>query len=183
MIQPWKKTRSRHLGDFRVFSLREDHAVSPRTGQEHPFYVIDSADWVNVIATTPNDELILIQQYRHGSKTVELEIPGGIIDPSDPSPLDAAIRELREETGYSGSNARPIGHVFPNPAIQSNTCHTILIENCQLLHPTEFDHAEDLATLLVPASQIPQMIAQGRFGHSLVVVALTYYDLLRRNIS
>lgn len=182
MIRPWQRTRSRPIGDFRVFSLREDHAISPRTGKEHPFYVIDCVDWVNVIAVTPHDELILVQQYRHGSNTVELEIPGGMMDPHDASPEAAAIRELREETGYEGVQPRVIGRVFPNPAIQSNTCHTVLVENCERRHPIELDHGEDLITQLLPVADLPRWIAHGRFGHSLVVVALTYYELLRRGV-
>lgn len=180
MIQPWKRTRTRPVGDFRVFTLREDHAVSPRTGQEHPFYVIDTVDWVNVVAVTPADELVLVEQYRHGSNTVELEIPGGMMDPHDASPEAAAIRELREETGYAGEGARVIGRVYANPAIQSNTCHTVLLENCTLQHAIELDHGEDLVTRLVPAAEIPDLVSRGRFGHSLVVVALYYYHLLRR---
>jgi len=181
MIRPWKRVGSQPIGDFRVFTLREDRAISPRTGSEHPFYVIDSVDWVNVIAVTPDDQLVLVEQYRHGSNTVELEVPGGMIDPEDPSPVDAAVRELREETGYEGRNPRVIGRIFPNPAIQSNSCHTILVEDCVLKHPTELDHCEDLITRLVPASQIPALVSEGRFGHSLVVVALYYYELHRRS--
>jgi 8-oxo-dGTP pyrophosphatase MutT (NUDIX family) len=182
MIRPWQRTSSRTVGDFRIFRLREDRAISPRTGQEHPFYVIDTVDWVNVIAVTPRDELVLVEQYRHGSNTVELEIPGGMMDSHDASPEAAAVRELREETGYEGVRPRILGRVFPNPAIQSNTCHTVLVEDCVLRHGIELDHAEDLITRLVPAGDLPGMIAAGRFGHSLVVVALTYFDLLRRGI-
>lgn len=179
MIRPWQRTGSQLVGDFRVFQLREDRAVSPRTGVELPFYVIDSVDWVNVVAVTPEDRLVLVEQYRHGSETVELEIPGGMMDPGESCPVAAAIRELREETGYEGEGARVIGRVFPNPAIQSNTCHTILIEGCQLKHPVNFDHGEDLATRLIPAAEIPGLVAGGRFGNSMVVAALYYYDLLR----
>lgn len=181
MIRPWQRTGSRLVGDFRVFQLREDRAVSPRTGAELPFYVIESVDWVNVIAVTPDDQLVLVEQYRHGSETVELEIPGGMMDPEETCPMATAIRELREETGYEGGDARVLGRIFPNPAIQSNTCHTVLIERCQLRHPTNLDHGEDLVTRLIPFSEIPGLVAGGRFGHSLVVVALYYYDLFRRS--
>jgi ADP-ribose pyrophosphatase len=181
MIRPWQRTGSRFVGDFRVFQLREDRAVSPRTGDELPFYVIESVDWVNVIAVTPYDELVLVEQYRHGSETVELEVPGGMMDPEETCPIATGIRELSEETGYEGGDARVLGKIFPNPALQNNTCHTVLIERCQLRHPTKLDHGEDLVTRLIPFSEIPELVASGRFGHSLVVVALYYYDLYRRS--
>ena len=120
MPRPWKTLGSKLLGDFRVFTIRSDRKVSPRTQSEHDFYVIDSASWVNVIAVTPDDQLVMVEQYRHGSNTVELEIPGGMMDPEDASPVAAGARELREETGYAGDAGRIIGEVFPNPAIQSN---------------------------------------------------------------
>ena len=76
MIRPWEKVRSTPVGDFRIFKLRSDVKLSPRTGKEHDFYVLDSVHWVNVIAVTPDQKLVMIEQFRHGSNTVELEIPG-----------------------------------------------------------------------------------------------------------
>ncbi len=182
MIQPWQKLGSRPLGEFRIFSLRSDRLISPRTQAEHEFLVIDCVNWVNVIALTPERQVVLIRQYRHGSGTVELEIPGGMVDPRDATPVEAGARELREETGYEGTRARIIGEIFPNPAIMSNTCHTILIEDCRLLHPVQFDQGEDLATELVSAAELPRLAAGGRFMHSLVMVALYHFDLWQRGL-
>ncbi len=80
-LKPWQKVSSKPLGNFRIFSIRSDGVISPRTQQPHDVYVIDCSNWVNVIATTPDRQLVMIEQYRHGSMTVELEIPGGMIDP------------------------------------------------------------------------------------------------------
>ena len=180
MLKPWIKTGSQQLGDYKIFRLRSDRSISPRTGKEHNFLVLDSVNWVNVVATTPDQQVVMIEQFRHGSGTVELEIPGGMMDPGDKSPDAAGIRELREETGYAGENPRIIGQIFPNPAIMSNTCFTVLVENCRCIHPVEFDHGEDLITRLVPIAQIPELIATGHIRHSLVVVGLYYFQLLRR---
>ena len=182
MILPWEKTGSKPVGDFRIFKIRSDTCVNPRTGKEHDFYVLDSVNWVNVIALTPDRKLVMIHQYRHGSGTVELEIPGGMMDPHETDPVVAAIRELREETGYEGENARVLGKIHSNPAILSNTTFTVLIENCHLKHGVEFDHGEDLATQLVPVAEIPKLVADEKIGHSLVVVALYHYDLWQRGI-
>ena len=180
MIRPWTKLDSQAHGDFRVFKLRSERRVSPRTGQVHEVFVLDAVNWVNVIAVTPDDQLVMIEQYRHGTETVELEIPGGVMDPHDASPVATGIRELREETGYEGENARLIGQVFPNPAIMSNTCYTVLIENCQLKHPVHFDSGEDLITRLVPVTEVAPLVAGGQIRHSLVVVGLYYFDLWQR---
>jgi 8-oxo-dGTP pyrophosphatase MutT (NUDIX family) len=180
MIKPWQKLSSKPLGDYRIFSVRSDEKISPRTGEKHDFYIIDCVDWVNVLAVTPDEQLVMVEQYRHGSNTVELEIPGGIMDASETSPVETAVRELREETGYEGEKARLLGNVFANPAIMTNTCHTVLVENCALKHPVEFDSGEDLITRLVPAAEIPQQVAAGKIRHPLVVVALYYFDLWRR---
>ena len=176
-VKPWEKVSSTPLGDYRVFRVRSDKAVSPRTKKLHDFYVLDCSNWVNVIALTPDGQLVMIEQFRHGSNTIELEIPGGIIDERDPSPEAAGIRELREETGFAGDTPTRIGEIFPNPAIMSNTCFTVLIENCQCLHPVEFDHGEDLVTRLVPVADVPGLVKAGTVRHSLVVVALYYFHL------
>lgn len=180
MIKPWQIIESKLAGDFRIFKLREERKISPRTGREHDVYVIDSANWVNVIAATPDDQLVMIEQFRHGSNTVELEIPGGIIDAKDASPVAAGIRELREETGYEGDDAQIIGTIYPNPAIMSNTCYTAFVRNCQLRHPVEWDHGEDIVTRLVPIADVPKLVASGQIRHSLVVVALYHFELFRR---
>lgn len=179
-IKPWRKLSSKPVGDYRIFTIRSDVKVSPRTGREHDFYVIESVNWVNVIALTTKGQLVMIDQYRHGSNTVEVEIPGGMIDPVDASPLEAGLRELREETGYEGSEAKVIGQIFPNPAIMNNTCYTVLVRNCELKHEIELDQGEDLAVRLVDLGEIPDLVRSGQVGHSLVAVALYHFDLYRR---
>jgi len=182
MITPWKKTGSKPIGDFRIFKLRSDVCINPRTGKEHDFFVLDTVGWVNVIALTPARELVMVQQYRVGSQTVELEIPGGMMDPGETDPVATAVRELREETGYEGENARLLGKVWSNPAILNNHTFTVLIENCHLRHDVDFDHGEDLTTRLVPAAEIPQLVADEKISHSLVVVALYHFDLWQRGL-
>ncbi|MBU6400471.1 MAG: NUDIX hydrolase [Verrucomicrobia bacterium] len=180
MIQPWKKVSSRAAGDFRIFTIRSDRKISPRTGEPHDFFVIDATNWVNVIALTPDEQLVMVEQYRHGTNTVELEIPGGMMDGSDTSPVAAGLRELREETGYAGESARVIGEIRPNPAIMSNTCYTLLVERCRPQHAVQFDHSEDLVTRLVPVSEATDLVATGKIRHALVVVALYHFELWRR---
>jgi 8-oxo-dGTP pyrophosphatase MutT (NUDIX family) len=182
MITPWKKINSRLLGDFRIFTVRADTKVSPLTQKEHDFFIIDAVNWVNVVAITPDNQLVMVEQYRHGSNTVELEIPGGMMDATDSSPVICGTRELREETGYEGTDARQIGDVWANPAIMSNICYTVLVENARCVHPLEWDHDEELATKLVPLAELPSLVALGKIRHPLVVVALYHLELLQRGL-
>jgi len=181
MIKPWPQLETRFLGDYRVFKLRSDFKTSPRTGRTHDFFVLDCANWVNVVAVTPDEQVVMVEQYRHGSNTTELEVPGGVMDPGDSSPVATAIRELREESGYEGGNARLLGQVLANPAIMTNTCFTVGVENCLLKHEVQFDSGEDLITKLVPIADLPDLVASGKIRHSLVVVALYHFHLSRRN--
>src|SRR5882724_792108 len=182
MFRSWEKRRSRPLRYFRIFTVRADTKISPLTKKEHDFFIIDSVNWVNIVAVTPDHQLVMVEQYRHGSNTVELEIPGGMMDTKDPSPEFCGQRELREETGYEGANARLIGDVWANPAIMSNKCFTVLVENCRCVHPLEWDHAEELITTLVPLAELPKLVASGKIRHPLVVVALYHFELLQRGL-
>jgi ADP-ribose pyrophosphatase len=180
MIEPWRLVSSTPLRDFRIFSVRSDRRISPRTGREHDFFVIDTVNWVNVVALTAEGQMVLIEQFRHGSGTIELEIPGGMMDAGDGSAEAAGARELREETGYEGDPPKIIGQVFPNPAIMSNTCFTVLVENCRCVRPVEWDSGEDLITRLVPRDQVPGLVASGQIRHCLVIAALYHFELWRR---
>lgn len=183
MIKPWPVIDSKALGDFRLFKLRSDRKISPRTGKEFDFLVLDCVNWVNVIAVTPDEQLVMVEQYRHGSNTVELEIPGGLMEEAEASAVEAGVRELHEETGYEGDSGEIIGQVYANPAIMTNTCYTVLVRNCRCRRETRFDHGEDIATRLVPVSEIPGLVREGKLGHSLVIAALYHFDLWRRQVS
>lgn len=179
-IQPWTRLASTPAGNFRIFTVRSDAKIHPRTGSEHDFYVIDCVNWANACAITPDRHLVMIEQYRHGSDTLELEVPGGMLDPHESDPMAGAVRELREETGYTGTRARIIGEMFPNAAIMSNRCHTVLVENATLTHSTEFDPSEDIRVRLVPLDEVPHLVARGVIRHAIVLAALHHLDLWQR---
>ncbi|MBI3096832.1 MAG: NUDIX hydrolase [Planctomycetes bacterium] len=168
MPEPWTRLSSRPAYACRIFRLTEDDLRAPHDGRTHTFVRMEAPDWINVIALTPDRrQVVLIEQYRHGTGRVTLEIPGGQVDPGEP-PLAAARRELQEETGYTAPEWHEIGRVNPNPAIQGNSCITWLALGAALTGAPDPDEAEDLAVRLSPLSTIPAMLARGEIAHALV---------------
>jgi 8-oxo-dGTP pyrophosphatase MutT (NUDIX family) len=174
MVKPWPRIRSQSNQSFRIFSIRTDTTISPRTGTEHDFYVIESEDWINVIPLTVDHQVVMIRQYRHGSRKVTLEIPGGLIDPGD-TPEEAAARELWEETGYQAEELVKIGLVNPNPALFTNRCYTFLARNVQKAHDPMPDQTEDIEVILIPLAEIPNLISKGEIDHAMVITAFYWY--------
>ena len=168
--KPWKVISSTRDRSYRVFSLRTDRAISPRTGMEHNFFILESSSWVNVIPLTPEQEVVMVRQYRHGTRNVTLEIPGGLVEKSD-TPEQAARRELFEETGYRPLETCSLGVVHPNPAIQNNECYTFLAKDVFFAGGQQQDEREDIEVLLRPLSAIPRLIRDGEITHSLVLAA------------
>ncbi|MDD3844921.1 MAG: NUDIX hydrolase [Syntrophorhabdaceae bacterium] len=173
MIKEWELLESKVDRDYRVFRIQSELAVSPRTKKVGTFYTIDTRDWVNVIPVTPEGKIVMIKQYRHGSKEVTLEIPGGLVDEEDAG--EAAQRELLEETGYAGDSVQLLGFVNPNPAIFNNRCYTYLIENAREISEKALDPDEDIEVVLMSSDEIPPIIAGGGINHSLVIVAFHFY--------
>lgn len=172
----WETVAREQLQDCRVFRVQRATARSPHTGADHPFYTIDADHWVNVVATTPRDELVMVRQWRHGARKLTLEIPGGIIDPGE-TPEAAAARELLEETGYAGSPVLPLGAVNPNPALFGNRVHTFLVERCEPVASVQNGPLEETHVELVPAIEIPDRLRAGEIDHALVIAALHWWSL------
>lgn len=179
MVEDWKKTDSQQLADYRIFTVRQDTRLSPRTGHKHNFFVLDAGDWINVIPVTPKGKVVLIHQFRHGTGQVTLEIPGGMVDDEDGDPAVAARRELLEETGYAAGDIIHIGSVEPNPAFLNNQCHTYLALDAHWVQSPQFDGAEDIAVEEVDLAEVPELIRNGRITHALVVAAFYHLDNYR----
>ena len=175
-IQPWQIHSCTSVLETRVFSVHQQVASSVTNPNKRGiFSVLDCPDWVNVIALTPDEQVVMIRQYRQGTGDVTLEIPGGMVDPGEDF-MRAGLRELTEETGGIGENAVQIGIVAPNPAIQNNRCATILVQNV-VLGEQCLEGNEEIEVHLYPLAAIPSLIRTGQITHSLVIAAFHHLHL------
>lgn len=177
LVPEWRQDQDEPLAETRIFTLRQLRAASPQApGRPGRFVYLDSPDWVNVVALTPPGEVVLIEQYRHGLGRVTLEIPGGMVDAGE-EPLAAGVRELREETGFAGGAAEVVGKVSPNPAIQNNWCHTVVVREAEAVARQALEAHEEIALRLEPVERVPDLIREGWIHHALVVAAFQHYWL------
>lgn len=167
-LQKWQLSKPKEIFHSKIFTIESHMAINPRNGVEDQYYTAKFPNWVNVIALTPQEEVILIRHFRHGSNRFEVEIPGGCIDPREAT-LDAAARELAEETGYTGEKPQLIGQTSPNPSLQDNTCFTVLIKNCQLTQDVHLDDGEDIEVFKIPLSEVRDLIFSGKISNTMAV--------------
>ena len=143
MIKKWKKKSSKYLLNNKIFKMREDLVTSPKLGSDHSVWVMEVPTWVNIIPITTDGEVILVNQHRFGMDKSSLEIPGGMADLNE-NPMEAAIRELKEETGYEAKEVIEIGRVESNPAIMSNHTYTYLALDSEQSSEQNLDGTEDI---------------------------------------
>ena len=177
----WEKLADATIASTRVLDLHRTRFRHPRRNVERDFVVIRPPDWVNVIALTPDRHLVLVRQFRFGIDTFSLEIPGGCLEAGE-DPVVAGVRELREETGYAGTSARLLGSVHPNPAIQSNRSHFLLVENATKTEEIEWDADEEIEVTTLPVDDVLALARSGGITHGLVLDALFHFEPIWRQM-
>ncbi len=166
--------------DLLLFRARYDFRRHPVSGDVMKRIVLESVDWVNVVAQLPDGRLVMIRQFRFGVGYTTLEVPGGMVDPGE-APLTAAKRELAEETGYTGGEWHYLGAVEPNPAFHDHLCHQYLARNVELTDDQDLSSGEAIRVEPMSVEAVTRAVQSGEIRHALVLSVLSrVFDLWPR---
>ena len=169
----WKVLESQEIFSSGIFQLKVDRCELPDGRIMPKYYVMDFPDWVNVVPVTEDGQFILIKQYRHASKKIHIEIPGGSTDPHrNESNLEGARRELLEETGFDSSHIVKVSSHYPNPAMQSNQMHTYVALDCKKVQEQNLDPYEDLSLYFCTKEQVKKHLENGDIDHTIMIASL-----------
>ena len=175
----WKLLEDTVFLETPVFSVVGRRCLSPKDGQEKIFACLLAPEWANVLAVTPDGRILLVRQFRHGTREFSLELPGGVVEKGQ-TPLEAAKRELSEETGYIPESIELLCSLRPNPALFGNTIHTFLAKNVVPAGHTDFDENEELDLSFATESELKLMIIDGRIDHAMMGAAIGLYFAKRK---
>ena len=175
--RPWEILRSESGPNLILFQTRYDWVRNPRNARSMKAVVLECADWVNIVAITPEKKVLAVQQFRFGVGKTTVEIPAGIMNPGE-TPEQAAIRELKEETGYTAANWKYLGWVETNPAFLNNLCHHWLALDAVQTSSPELDEGEEISVTALSLEEVRREIDEGRMRNALTLLALSrVFDL------
>lgn len=174
-MQPWKILSQRNILERRWLSISEERVELPNGTVIDEFHVLHTPDWASVIALTgagdPDSEIVMVEQYRHGLGRTSLEFPAGVIDAGE-TPLAAAQRELREETGYTASTWQPLIVMSPEPARSTHRAHFFLATGAEFVGPAQPEASEVITVRRCPVRYLLDEIAQGHLVHASHIAAV-----------
>lgn len=170
-MKPWKTIKSKYLFNDRWLTVRADTCETSDGVKVDPYYVLEYPDWAHIVALDPMNRVLITKQYRHAAGRICTEIPCGVIETGE-SPLNAARRELREETGCTAEVFEEIGHMSPNPGTHTNIIHCFLARNAAITEKPDPDDSEEIECSFIPVNEVFRMIDDGDFSQALHVACL-----------
>jgi 8-oxo-dGTP pyrophosphatase MutT (NUDIX family) len=170
-IKPWMVQQSTIVYAKKWLKVKEDKCLLPDGKIIHPYFVIDVPNFCNIVMVTNQDEIVMVEQYRHAAGIVSLELPGGMVEPGE-DPILAAKREMEEETGYQSNHFELLYSIHPNPPLENNRAYFYLATQLTLTGKTAFDQYEDIKLVLVKKQDFIHRLLNNSFTHGVQVGAM-----------
>jgi 8-oxo-dGTP pyrophosphatase MutT (NUDIX family) len=178
MIKKWIEVSRKEINNYRIFKTNVINRKSQLSNKESDFFTVDAPEWITVVPVVLIDNVehfVLVKQYRHGSDSITLEFPAGMVDPGE-NLLETARRELKEETGYHAKEITQISSVNPNPAFMTNTTNTFLAQSLEMVSEQNLDEHEEIEFLTMPIIEFDSLVG-GELVNSAITVQAYYFYL------
>ena len=175
----WDIINSEYLFRRPWLTVRHDQVRLPDGRINPEFYVLEYPDWVNVIAITEDGMFVLERQYRPGLGKTCYEIPAGVIEKGE-TPLEAAKRELQEETGYGEGEWETLMTVSGNCSTTSNLTHCFLAKGVKKISGQHLDATENISVCLMDETRVKDLLECDQIKQSLMAAPLWKYFCSRQ---
>lgn len=170
-MKHWKQRSSESVHRDKWISLRADECELPNGSIISPYYVLEEKDWIHVVAENDNNEVLGIRQYRYAGDSVCAEIPAGCIEANE-TPLQAAQRELKEETGFEADQWELVFSPFANPARQTNRIHVFKATGLKDTGTKDLDENEEIEHFFISIKELKKKIYSGEFSQALQIASV-----------
>lgn len=157
-IEKWKILQSQLIVDNRWCRVRQDCVQLPNGTVVDDYFINVRPDIALVLPITRDRKIVFVRQYRHGVEQILLELPAGSFDPQRENSIEAAKRELEEETGYYAEHLLELATLYDNPVKDTNAIHVFLAENIIYSGKQKFDITEDIDIVLIPLEEVEERI-------------------------
>ncbi len=173
-IEKWKVLSSEYIVERPWLTARRDCVQLPNGQVHNEYYVLEYPTWVNVIAIRKDGKFVMVEQYRHGLCEVGIELCAGCAEEGE-KPVDAAKRELAEETGYTGGTWRLNTVISANPATSNNLSYCFIAEGVEQTEVQHLDRTEDIAIRIFSRDEVLEMLHADSFKQALMSASLWKY--------
>lgn len=170
----WKILESTYISRRPWMTARLDKVMLPDGRVNPEFWVLEFPDWVNVIAVTATGEMVMVRQYRHALGITEYELCAGVMEEGE-TPLQAARRELLEETGFGGGEWTEYMTICANPSNHTNLTHTFLAVGVERIDEQHLDETEELTCHLLLPEEVFALLRNGEIYQALMAAPLWKY--------